>query len=349
MKYKDIEILNSRLTEIVTDTANWVKATYPNRTNEFEKCTRDLTYIYKTLCECVDKESVYPMQLLSYMFFKNGKLQIIQKNVEIKTYYILRDKLFMEDLSLGRIREDQLSESAKDIINSALNVLIHNIDKGIDDVPLPLEKWKDRHTCRIFDKTIDVDPQDLEYFKKLFSFIPTQQAQIDHIWITLTYNDSEFRTWLLENVFNYSRNGVTEYMIQVINAPVCFLAIEIDDDRFSFTDTNRNVGIHTGVIMSEAVSRNYNVATLGCREAMFNVPDKKEKIKTFNLKINELFGEKIKALMQVETLPIFYPNLAVCLGKQLYRGVQRPHFRDYEGYRFHSSEKTKKPYANIID
>lgn len=211
-----------------------------------------------------------------------------------------------------------------------------------------MEKWENRYTVRKFDPLIPVADEHVTHLKSMFEHIPTQQSINDNLWITLTPEHNDLRTWLLENVYNNDNNGQVEYMIQIITAPLVFLsnAFWPGTDRSSKIDSVRNIGLHAGILMEESLSLGYDVATIGCTQHYW---ENRDALHTeYNSMINNTFGEQIVNHTGVTEYDLT-PNLAVCIG----RGEPLTHdigiYRDeYMGYSYVSSQKRHKDWTGVI-
>ncbi len=71
------------------DVSKWVQDNHPTRTKDFDKCTRDVSYILQALISCLEENNTQHIDYISRMFFKGGELQLISTDVEFKAYDFL--------------------------------------------------------------------------------------------------------------------------------------------------------------------------------------------------------------------------------------------------------------------
>jgi len=93
MFLKSVNILQQEIDQLANKTTIWVQQNFPNRTSDFTKCSRDLSYILKSIAQCLQDNSVKPIEQLARMFFCNGVLQLRSLHVEFQTYDYLLSEL----------------------------------------------------------------------------------------------------------------------------------------------------------------------------------------------------------------------------------------------------------------
>jgi hypothetical protein len=83
-------ILREQNNEISNAVTAWIKRNHAYRTTEYEKCTRDVSYIIKSLAYCLEDNNSFSIDHISTMFFTKGVFQLKTVNVEFKAYdYLL--------------------------------------------------------------------------------------------------------------------------------------------------------------------------------------------------------------------------------------------------------------------
>ena len=85
--------LTAHQTSLAEKTTQWVRTNYPERTKEYDKCTRDVGHLIKTLVYCLTDGTYAAMDQLSRMFFHRGKLQLKSYHVEFRAYDYLLDEI----------------------------------------------------------------------------------------------------------------------------------------------------------------------------------------------------------------------------------------------------------------
>lgn len=101
----------------------WVKENYPFRTTEFEKCTRDVSHIIKSVAFCLEENSLYAIDHVSRMFYKGSNLQLKSTDVEFKAYDILLEEI--EKILI------EAESGSVDFCKTVLNRLKNNLANGI--------------------------------------------------------------------------------------------------------------------------------------------------------------------------------------------------------------------------
>jgi len=83
---QELEQLKQDKEFIVSTVAEWVKDVYPNRTNEPEKCVRDLGYIYDAFVNTVEYIDINYAHDIAAKFWHKGVMQLVEPEVEVHTY-----------------------------------------------------------------------------------------------------------------------------------------------------------------------------------------------------------------------------------------------------------------------
>ena len=71
----------------------WVIDNYPERTTEYDKCTRDVRYIITAMVFCLKEGDTTAIDNISRTFFNRGVLQLKSLRVEFEAYTFLVMKL----------------------------------------------------------------------------------------------------------------------------------------------------------------------------------------------------------------------------------------------------------------
>lgn len=218
-----------------------------------------------------------------------------------------------------------------------------------------LKKWRRRYTVKRFDTLTIPSDNEISQIVDLIQYIPSQESRFDHFWLVLNPEDYEIKKWLLDNVFYHDNlEEGREYMIQILTAPYVLLAVQFGNET-SILDLKRNIGIHVGCILAEALSLNLDVATIGCTTGLLG-EDKGNKIREFNRIIKENYSDRLKEVFgkfhrfNFEDEDLFHLDMAVCIGKgeKLVPVLSRKKvFSEYEGYTYFPGQKRKK-IKNVI-
>ena len=84
-----IKILKENKKSIIEQSVEWIKKSYPNRTTEFEKCYRDIGYVYDAWIYDLENTNTARTQNITSRFWNRGKSQLRTTGVEVKTYKII--------------------------------------------------------------------------------------------------------------------------------------------------------------------------------------------------------------------------------------------------------------------
>jgi hypothetical protein len=126
MFYIASNILITRKDELSIKVSQWVKDQFPDRTTEFDKCTRDISYIIKALSHCLHDNNHFSIDTLSRMFFKGSNLQLQSTYVEFEAYNMLLEEIkkILVDCEQGSIELCQI------LINKLKNNLQYGVTSG---------------------------------------------------------------------------------------------------------------------------------------------------------------------------------------------------------------------------
>lgn len=83
------KIINEHRDLISMKVSQWVNDHYPYRTTEFEKCSRDISYILQALASCLKENNTQHIDFIANLFFKDGVIQLKSIDVELLTYNFL--------------------------------------------------------------------------------------------------------------------------------------------------------------------------------------------------------------------------------------------------------------------
>jgi hypothetical protein len=202
--------------------------------------------------------------------------------------------------------------------------------------------WKNRYNIREFSNE-EIPKEKIDTLVSLFPYIPIQQSIVSHFWILLDPAASDFKNFLFREIY---RTRDREHMLPIKSAPYVFLSVISDkvakgDDK---PTQHHNVGLHAGVLLSEALNMDLNVSCIRCTEGRSQTNHKE-----FNERlINYIDKEKLKKYLpkraELHELA-FSPSIAVCIGKGLPLRSQPIEKRD--GYKVFTGRKKRKPFSNI--
>lgn len=123
-------IVEKNINQLSIKITDWVKKTYPHRTTEFDKCSRDLSYIVRALANCLRNNDTVAIDHVSRIFFSNGVPQLKSTTVELEAYDVLLSEL--KNVLLD------VEKDAFDFCDSVINRLKENLTNGFVD---SLKTW----------------------------------------------------------------------------------------------------------------------------------------------------------------------------------------------------------------
>jgi nitroreductase len=138
-----INLLKANRKFIITETINWTKLTYPERTVEYNKCHRDMSFIIDALIDDIKTDSNGNITALGNCFWKEhpNRLQIknptIEKSIHLKmvdlinSYILTNNQYTSSQTETSQVfLEGEVSQSTKDKIVSLNSRLSTIIDLG---------------------------------------------------------------------------------------------------------------------------------------------------------------------------------------------------------------------------
>lgn len=329
--------------KLASQAVKYVKSNHPNRTKEPKKCARDIKYMLDAYVSDLNSNTSAKTIYIANNFWKRGQRQVIAHETEIEVHRYIVENI-----------KSNIAKEAADKLDALCNIFCTILNDGpFEDKAL--DKWQNRYTVRKFDESQPVSDEHVDHLKSMWRFMPTQQSLNDNIWIALTPEYDDLKLWLIKNIYNYpdEDENAVEYMMPVLTSPLTFISMTIrhrdlkkgiDFWEYDQGDANRNIGLHAGIIMEEALSLGYDVATIGCTHAYNDNFDVLQK--GFDNKIKEYFDSAIQAHIGVSDYQL-KPNLAVCVGKAEPLGPSGE-FKIHRGLRYATFQKRPKKWTGII-
>jgi nitroreductase len=118
------ELLTTHRDDLSKKVTQFVKDKFPYRTTEFEKCTRDVSYIIQAIESCLIEGNTQHIDFISRMFFKGKVIQLKSTDVEFIAY----DFMLVEIKKLLST-EDEAFNFCVDLIDK----LKSHLTNGFDD------------------------------------------------------------------------------------------------------------------------------------------------------------------------------------------------------------------------
>lgn len=112
-------------TQLSTITTEWVQEKFPYRTREYEKCTRDISYILQAFESCLKENNTQHIDYIARMFFKGGELQLKSTDVEFEAYDFLLSEI-------AKILVD-VEDNSLDFCRTLIDRLKNRLENGFND------------------------------------------------------------------------------------------------------------------------------------------------------------------------------------------------------------------------
>jgi nitroreductase len=128
MYIKTASVIRTHRNEIAKNVSDWVQEKFPYRTTEYEKCTRDVSYIIQSLESCLKENNTQHVDFISRMFFSGGQLQLKSTDVEFEAYEFLL-------LEFERVLEN-IEPAGLDFCKQLVSRLKTNLTTGFGYYPI---------------------------------------------------------------------------------------------------------------------------------------------------------------------------------------------------------------------
>jgi hypothetical protein len=187
---------------LASQVSNWVKENYPDRTNEYDKCARDMSYILKSLAYCLDDGDRTAIESLSRMFFTRGVLQLKSVGVEFEAYDFIVEEI--ENLFKSHNIDPKAILHVKHVFVDFKQYLLNGQASNHDTMPRNVDRetrikhilygWDDEkyimkgmQQCqRNWDLSINIPQEAIDYLTWIAKNAPSKQheAYYDVYWST---------------------------------------------------------------------------------------------------------------------------------------------------------------------
>lgn len=252
-----------KISKLITDE---VRKTYPNRTNDFKKCTRDLSYILQAISTSIQANNTLAIDHIIKMFYLNGILRLSSIYAEIYAYDLLQTQI------IALFEENNITEPSTSIVKNCIELLKNALENGHPEYNT---EWLSRRNYKVFDSTVDV-PVDFQYrIETILENVPRQSSGHNNFDIVkLQNNDLEIREFLVKHYFR--NNTYNRFEAAVLTSPLTYLCFanstaDTHQSEFSLMSKEQSIAIHGGAILHECLSKGYDFSFIGCTE----VPSKK--------------------------------------------------------------------------
>ena len=118
-------ILKEHNYNLANKVSAYVQENFPYRTREYEKCTRDVSYIISALESCLKENNTQHIDYVSRLFFKGGEIQLKSTEVEFLAYDYL--------LTLIQPLFETVEEESFKFCQELIEKLKYNLENGFAD------------------------------------------------------------------------------------------------------------------------------------------------------------------------------------------------------------------------
>lgn len=194
------QLLKDQNHNLSNKVANYVKENFPYRTREYEKCTRDVSFIIQALESCLRDNNTQHIDYISRMFFKGNVIQLKSTDVEFLAYAYLLSLLkpLLVDAEKGSYKYcKQLIDQLKSTMENGLEKFTgydqkSNVENRETKVKRMFYNWdfemetiRNMQKCqRNWDYSRNVHPEVIDYFLWHAENAPSKQheAYYDVYW-----------------------------------------------------------------------------------------------------------------------------------------------------------------------
>lgn len=238
------------------------KENYPERTSDYDKCKRDLSYIIDAVTKDIKHNSTIFVSRVGNYFWYNGKRQISFYNVELAVYKFL----------LSQIKE-QVSDEDYIRAKNSIDTLCSIIEQG----PVALEDTGStiieaarvaEHCQRNWDKTFTLPDNDLDVLVKVATTMPAKQNR--NYFNLVVSTDLELNSRIFDHSIDIENRDTIKRNAQVdANVIFIYLRNKNFDNYHRFKDNHvlnmkTAIGISSGAVALAATQLNYRTGFCQC-------------------------------------------------------------------------------------
>jgi len=234
---------------IITELVSHIETNFSQRTTEYNKCYRDLEYIYDAITYDVKNLTTDQTRLIASKFWYNGKRQLKSIDVEFQIYDLLKIEL--------------IKHFQKDEDITALITILKDIIENGPELSFIEETIYSRRNIIKFDNSIKV-PKDLESMVDHTIVHTPSQLNTEYGIFKLTEEDQHIKDFLSEFVFYNDSKSTTKHMISISTAPLVYVIQFIGTNEFAIENQRESYAIHAGAVMQTVLNYGFNFAFIGC-------------------------------------------------------------------------------------
>lgn len=262
MDWHAVTILRKNIKQLSKSTKNSVQEKFPDRTTEFKKCIRDMSYILQAISTCIQSNDTTAIDHVIKMFYLGGTLRLKYIHAELYAYDILKDKIY--DL----FDTNNISNESKDIVCNCIELLKYHIENGYDE---PVTQWDNRRNYKVYDNNFVIPTSFQSKAETILQNCPLQNCGHNRFSILkLLPSDLEIKEFLFKNFFLNDNTNFHEAAI--VTCPIIYLAMPrpedtalmLDKTSYQWESKLTAIGIHGGALLNETLNAGYDFSYIGC-------------------------------------------------------------------------------------
>ena len=283
MVWNSVSLLRKHTTQIVEHVTAEISNKYPDRTVYFNKCSRDLKYIFTAIADCLESDNQKSLMYVIKNFFRGGELRLQSIDVEIEAYSIAENKIH------NLFDASNIDPLYKQKVTDCFDIIKENFKNGYTDTTYPDNSWTQmleaKKQCATWsDKEVDKELID-SILNDIHQHCNSKQNKVPYEIKVMDWSKSEMRDLLFRHARDEeSSEGKkrTHFNTQVL-APYVLLFFERDDNTYNEREllriSNLEIGLAVQIAAFSAVSKGLSVGFCKC----FNDRDRHEFHKKFNV------------------------------------------------------------------
>lgn len=248
--------------QIIKDLVEWIKTEYPNRTSQYEKCSRDLSYIITAIVNDIEFNSGIQTQNIANKFWTRGESNLTSLNVELEVYEKLKN--YLMEYILDRDKQHRLHDLFF-ILSTTIKTGPQYIDKS----------WEQMCNNRImsFNWTDQVPHIDLinNILRDVHDFCPSKQRRVRYnIDVIPIYNNQDLKIQIYRGTKTDVSKPNSRYNPQVLAPWVLMFSVNKDknienrNEQYFEKEAWLDIGLALQQIMLSSVSKGLAVGLCGC-------------------------------------------------------------------------------------
>jgi hypothetical protein len=262
MKLAAITLLRTHIDQIANEIKDNVMQQYPNRTNFFDKCSRDLKYILTAIANCIDENSFSSLDHVIRQFFRGGELQLKEIEVELWAYNIAETRI------LDLFKSNNITIELQNIVSDSFKTLKYHLEHGYADIHYPDNDWTSilqnkKQTVSWNDKTPDIRVVE-SIINEVHQHCNSKQNRVPVEIMIMDQSHTQHR----EMLFNHAKDQNSKHYNTQLLAPYVILLFIRDVPTLSHNEIVKSGHLECGLISQfiafSAVSKGLSIGFCKC-------------------------------------------------------------------------------------